>query len=68
MWCGQADILPPLAKHYPGHTFETKHVDTETVLRLAEEGDLVEPEEQPERERFQINRLGWHVCVLAAGA
>eukprot|EP00955_Chlamydomonas_euryale_P084312 363950-Chlamydomonas_euryale.AAC.4 len=56
-WICQRDFLPLLEKYYPGHTFETRHVDAATVLQLAEHGDLVEPHEQPERERHQINRV-----------
>jgi len=65
-WICQRDFLPLLEKYYPGHTFETRHVDAATVLQLAEHGDLVEPHEQPERERHQINRACYVWALVVA--
>jgi hypothetical protein len=64
-WICQADFLPLLKRHHPDRNFPVKHVDTAYVLDRAEHGDLKLPEEQPERERFQINRACyvWGIVV-----
>jgi hypothetical protein len=66
-WIRQADFIPKLKQFWPNYEFPMKHVDKETVLHLAEHGDPLLPHEQPELERFQINRACYVLpCVTGA--